>query len=995
MLSDVLDQLSDSWNTLRKSTVDSFIDLECGVDPYTLADHKGALMSMIRLGGSKKLAGPQEFEDIITYLATKMTGSFTTKGHAIQVSFTRDPNISASALEDLMEPARSGAKVSSYDLDDVLDDRERNLASLLAEEDTLICCWTLPEGMNSEEVKRNKIDNVRNMSLWPYSPTAQNVFAGSEILEPRHEGFVQSVVDALSRAGKSLEVELLKVKPALREVRKSIRPFITSPEWLPVLYGDPVRIREPGIATPDDFSTLLWPKLSSQICDTDFIVHDGQTFESDGRLWTSLDMTMAPAEQFPFNNLVATLNKQKVPFRVSFLIEGGGRMSYKRALASFIQFSNAGNKLLKSAIDQQEQRALSNEAIVRLRCSFATWAPAKEPATLRRNVAHLERAIQGWGRAEVTTKTGDPLGALFSTVPGAACTSTGDPGLPALEDAFAMLPLQRPACPMKEGTHIFRSPDGKPWPYKPDTGLSPLVFDLIYAEPGKGKSVLMNSMCLSALLAARTAETPFTAIIDIGRSSSGLISMIKAALPPERQHEAEYIRLTMDPAMAVNPHDTQLGCREPMPSEKSYLEGLYSLLVTAPGEQTSKDMQDLISFVIKQMYRWRSDQTENNEPKKYTKYLSSEVDQTLDQLGLQPDQATTWWEVVDFLFENGKPVLASLAQRFAVPILSDAIAAAQNDRVANIMKNTKENSESIIDVFCRRITASLEQYPLLSSETRFDISNTRICALDLADVSPSGGPEEAQKTAIMYMFARHVLVHHWWFDANIITWVPDLYKKYHEKRVKSLLSMPKRLMYDEFHRTEGISAVRNQVIRDARETRKMNVQLCLASQILGDFTSEMLSLASGIWILGTGTTEDDVNKTVKTFGLNETAKSIVKFDLTGPGKGGAPVLHIANSNKGRYEQILYNSLGATELWALSTTPNDVTLRDELSARVGPARARTILAKQFPAASAKPEIKRMEDDRKKLGETTRAATEIVIADLADELAQAARLDLHGV
>ena len=83
--------------------------------------------------------------------------------------------------------------------------------------------------------------------------------------------------------------------------------------------------------------------------------------------------------------------------------------------------------------------------------------------------------------------------------------------------------------------------------------------------------MLSNSINLALCLQGGLNRLPRIAIIDIGPSSSGLISLIKEALPPEQRHLAAYHRLRMTPNYAINPFDTQLGCRFPTPLERSFL----------------------------------------------------------------------------------------------------------------------------------------------------------------------------------------------------------------------------------------------------------------------------------------------------------------------------------------------------------------------------------------------------------------------------------------
>src|SRR5579859_7703316 len=56
-------------------------------------------------------------------------------------------------------------------------------------------------------------------------------------------------------------------------------------------------------------------------------------------------------------------------------------------------------------------------------------------------------------------------------------------------------------------------------------------------------------------------------------------------------------------------------------------------------------------------------------------------------------------------------------------------------------------------------------------------------------------------------------------------------------------------------------------------------------------------------------------------------------------------------------QYLVSSAGPIKLWALSTTAEDVEIRNGLYKEFGPKRARQILAQVFPEGSAKSEVER--------------------------------------
>lgn len=56
------------------------------------------------------------------------------------------------------------------------------------------------------------------------------------------------------------------------------------------------------------------------------------------------------------------------------------------------------------------------------------------------------------------------------------------------------------------------------------------------------------------------------------------------------------------------------------------------------------------------------------------------------------------------------------------------------------------------------------------------------------------------------------------------------------------------------------------------------------------------------------------------------------------------------------------TLSPTELWAFSTTAEDVVIRNALYERFGPVEARRRLAARYPGGSAKPEVERRRNQR---------------------------------
>jgi intracellular multiplication protein IcmB len=157
--------------------------------------------------------------------------------------------------------------------------------------------------------------------------------------------------------------------------------------------------------------------------------------------------------------------------------------------------------------------------------------------------------------------------------------------------------------------------------------------------------------------------------------------------------------------------------------------------------------------------------------------------------------------------------------------------------------------------------------------------------------------------------------------------------------------------------------------------------------MLGDFDDDMVDLATGVWVLGAAVSDTAVDDIQKRFGLSQTARNVIRFNLTGPKSSGAPALLVLGTKQGRYEQHLINTLGPIELWALSTTSEDVAVRTRLYSRMGASRARQVLAANFPGGSARGEIKRRVISRSESGEGKAAAVSQVIEDVVEELVAA--------
>ena len=951
-------------NILKKN-MDSFCFLETGISdtPHIVAAD-GSLVSIVRVDGVKKMIGPDDLPDVVNNMTLKLSSYFGTTGHAMQVWFARDPDASKNLVSRLNRPARNVARNLNLELDDLFDEREQHLTKFITWEGCYIALWTRPAILTKTELDNIKKEN-RRPPLWPQAIDTQSIFQASQQLATRHDAFVSSIVSDFHEI--NLRCEALEAHEGISAIRGSIYPDLQSSDWRPVLPGDFIFPRNPSW-NEKDVSHLFAPRLQDQLFSKGSEVLSPRIVRVGSYNFASLDMTVGPQEIRPFSELLnRMIMNGEFPWRVSFLVEGNGlsgAMSIKNTLASIVGFTNSENLQIKDAIRSLQQMKQEGEIIARYRVSFSTWAPSDQIRILEERASQLQRAVESWGYCGVSSSTGDPLAANFSSVLGLDIASTAPAGAPPLREALYMMPWNRDASPWEKGSVLFRTPDGRPWPYEPGSSLQSTFIDLIFAPPGYAKSVFLNTtnlaLCLSptATSGSGGAQLPRIAIIDIGPSSSGLISLIKESLPANRRHEAQYRRLRMIKDHAINCFDTQLGCRKPLPLERAFLVNFLSILGTPVGEtKPPSGLSDLVGMVVDELFDSFDDRSRKGNPRLYTVGEDDSLDRALEKHNLLVEPEETWWGIVDKFFQIGDFHHAGLAQRHAVPRLEDLNVVVRKSQVVDVYGSAKTaTGESLIDVFQRMISSALREYPILTLPTKFDIGESRVVSLDIDEAAPRGGGPADKQTALVYMLARFILARDFYLNEEVTSMIPDDYKEFHLKRIKNLRETPKKIVLDEFHRTRSSPMVREQVMIDLREGRKWGVHVALASQLLDDFDDAMVDVATGVWIMGTGT-ERAANKASEVFGLSPAAQRVIRSQLNGPGPKGAPFLALLNLKDGRHEHLLVNTLGPMELWSFSTTAEDAALRNRLYQEIGPIEARKRLANRFPGGSAKSEIER--------------------------------------
>ena len=980
----IIDELLGlSWTARRKS-LESFLMPTAVLDgdPGTLVARDGSLVSLVIIEGSRSLMGDEELSRFVEIAAMRWTGWLATPGHALHVVFER--HASRAPLERAIDHQRRAAGEIGLDLTDVLDERLRHLEGAIAQEMTVVACWTRPSVLPPDEAARDRRRFRAFLRNWPAGPqSAQRPHPPLRGMVPRHEAMVVSILSACREAG------LAARDASGEEAAGIIRRFVNGEdchhaEWRPAHAASPTMPRDTGA----DGAGALPPPLADQLIVTEPLCQENFLLMGERR-YAALDMLLGPRNVRPFGELIWRIAEASLPLRFSLLIEGGGLVgpgpAIRRLASSLTAFSSVDSRLARNALKILGASRDEGRAVVRLRLAVLTWTQqSASHDELLRCRGRLQQILEGWGGPVMTPLVGDPLETFAGSVPGFACGATAEPALAPLDDILALLPVSRPATlTTSRVNHLFRSADGRMLPFSMGDG-GDHGLDLVYGIPGQGKSVLMNSLALAFALDGGRDSLAMNAVIDIGPSSSGLVSLMREALPPERRHEAGFFRLSMTPASAINPFDTQLASREALPAERAFLVNLLELVLTPAGAAgIAEGMREILAPAITHAYLLRDDRSAGSEPRRYTPGRDESVDEALQRVTGRLAPEPTWWEVVDRLCDEAEYAAATRAQRYAVPVMTDLVSAVRHPAVAALVADARVAStgEPVVAAFTRILASLAHQWPILFHPTAFDIGNARFVAVDLADVAPSGSDEADRQTAVVYLLARHALTRHWWIGRDVPRGLDPAMETWHRSRQRQVAETPKRLCLDEFHRVSPAPAVLAQVERDAREARKLNVTMTLASQRVEDFTATLTELANRFWILGAGGKKREIATLRTIFALTRSTEEAVRHALGGPGPKGAPALLIASDARGRLEQVVVNAPGPVEIWALSTSPLDVALRERVTAHLGAREARLRLARAFPAGSARRRITEELTRRHDLGETLSQAA------LLDQFAEA--------
>lgn len=957
--------------SILKVHINDYCDLET-TDGQAFVAKDGSMGTLLRYQGFKSLVGKEEYRIFTNEIANGLEQFLGARGHQMQVVYFRDDDPENKVMR-VLQPSYDACRLMELQLTDLIDEKVAVARHFCMDEEVYIVLWTRPAVMDPMELKMSSQETreMRQRYKVPPMADAQNVMRPIRFLADRHEAFVAKFVNDIRTLNGA--IDRVDIHEALCEMKRYLyknTPF----SWRPVLNGDPLIGRWKNKKTTD-VSAAMYYRLDDQLFSMpaqigtssgDGGLTDTRAVRLGSRIFAPIMVKIPQQRKTSFTPLFSALNNavtknadgkaSPMPWSISYLIEGDGLrgITLRKIMAGILAWTSSDNRnLVKAAQALTNYKLNENGAVVKLQMTAVTWADYGEEKELMRRRQKLSSALQGWGSCTVEEETGDPTESLMTCVPGMRLKSPATSAASPLDWATYMLPLARPASAYTRGSTLFRTLDGKLMPWEVFSDQQSTWITAMFGGPGSGKSVLANRLNTEMCMLPGMVRLPYICVIDIGISSSGFISLIKDSLPEHKKHQAVYARVQNTAEYRVNQFDTQLGLRMPLPRDRELMKNFLVRLATPPERgKPHAYINEFAGKVIDEAFKRNASEGERATPKPFALNVNPMIKEMVISTGIDYNDGTKWWDIVDEFFDRGMVYEASVAQRYAQPILWDLIQIASDPEIGKQFASAiDENGTSVVEEFKLMIGTASGDFPIFNGETRYDIGESRVMAIDLQDVVTTGSAAARKQASLMYMVAMNAFMRKISIIEEDLVLIPEKYKAYHARRIAELAEDYKRLFCDEYHKTGGDATLRESFLIYGRESRKWLLEIVLASQLPQDFES-LAEIATTIIILDSGN-EQTRGTIQRIFGLSQTEVAALKRYVNGaiPGVGATFLAKIKTKNA-EISQLFTATSGGLELWGLSTTAEDRALRTALYRNMPSDDARAVLKERFPSGSCK-------------------------------------------
>ncbi len=309
-----------------RQTTDSYCQIQTADSPTVLVAHDGSLVSIISVEGVNALVGQEEYNDIHAGLARTLSTILSRPGFSMQVHFAYNKDRVKELIRDNFRPAMHTIDEIGLQLNDLINERLNYLSKYCTEEKVHIVLWTRISSLAGDEIKRatrDKSKMIKDLKV-PVFQYTQNVLAAIPELRNVHDSYVRSLLADLGGLG--ITAEVLEVHDAVREIRMSVDPDFTDVNWRPVLPCDRIKVKL-AKKFAGNISDVLWPSLSHQLMPRDANNVDLKSARVGDKIYSCVFIDLFPKQVQSFMFLLNKTLQTLIPWRVSFMIDGGGLSS--------------------------------------------------------------------------------------------------------------------------------------------------------------------------------------------------------------------------------------------------------------------------------------------------------------------------------------------------------------------------------------------------------------------------------------------------------------------------------------------------------------------------------------------------------------------------------------------------------------------------------------------------------------------------------------------
>lgn len=1002
---DFIDDLRRGTRSWFKADAREYFPIVCPHNSNVLALHNGSLLSVIRIDGYMGQYFPDQFEEVRNVWAKffqTISRDKSAKGFDLFWSYEFDPEGMQDKALTYREQMIKAAERRGLDVKDVIEEEAHVYGAICANEAQYLMVVTHLDSLMTADRRSALTARGKDMAKATNGASSMPLQVGVKALDALHEQHVNKVSVHLENAGMGYTFERLDCYEFLKSSRHSFKPGTTGPGWSPRLTMRDCRFRSTDEVPqsvkdaqkrdkPADWSFMQPPTLAEQMV-PEGIVDLGPYSVVGDRIYAPLHVTELAVAPQPLEDLLTMCFQRKLPIRIvySIMANSADANYWNRLFASLFTFASASNRQISKADKAMQAYEESNGTVFGYGISMTTWAKTSvvygndgqtlyDVKQIQKRVQDVETLAQQWG--------GQQLGNLFGCAVEATMDATlgysippSCPKAPQIEmDVIAQLPVMRPARLWKPENSIWmRTPEGVLSPYQPFSSRQNVMLSLVLGGMGYGKSNLLSEHIFYFGAHPEIEETPYIRGIDFGYSASGVVSMLKDGMPVERQHEVNFDSFTNDGKIVKNLFDTRPGLYYPLEDHRRFL--INTLVMVCADVVEKVGVGSVVAVLKKGVDRLYQTRDPNNDQFFDQKLYQADVAdplvrQRVLEAGLPVESGLDYWEIthglIDHGFKQNNPDFmhaARIAQRHAVPRFGDLV------RVVDMLANEFEDAP-----LCdgRPLTAAIAHallnanalFPCFSGITNTDISESRICVLDVSEAFGRGDTKyDHWQRSVMFSVVYRLLTEDLFVNQadtameiernQDLLGVSDELLAWHRAYFERQDQIYKVFLGDELHRIGKVHGASALIDSMGYEGRKYKVGMILGTQMPQHFPPDMIKLASSVFIFGASQSSTNADVLQELFDLSKDERQSV-LDITKPDAvKGAEVFVIHKVDEGVQRLKLHFQMGNIKRWAYATAPNERALRGILY-KNGPSEpwARSVLAQHVPSVEKAIERKR--------------------------------------